>query len=39
MRKLLFVLLLGLLITAAHAESGTCGDHLTWTLEDGVLLM
>ena len=22
---------------AAHADSGTCGDNLTWTLENGVL--
>ena len=24
-------------LPARAAESGTCGDNLTWTLEDGVL--
>ena len=40
MRKILlaiFVLLLCMVTCNALAESGTCGDNLTWTLEDGVL--
>lgn len=38
---LALVMVLGLLLTAALADvpptSGTCGENLTWTLEDGVL--
>lgn len=37
---LTLTLLLGLLpvgVTAIDAASGTCGENLTWTLEDGVL--
>ena len=39
MRKKLFTLLLALVTSAGSlfAESGTCGDNLTWDLTDGVL--
>ena len=40
MRKMLLatlVLVLCMVTCNALAESGTCGDNLTWTLEDGVL--
>ena len=39
MRKKLFTLFLALAVSAGtlFAESGTCGDNLTWDLTDGVL--
>ena len=39
MKQKLFTLLLALLASAGtiFAESGTCGDNLTWNLTDGVL--